>query len=294
MAQHDASLKSYLREIARYPLLTPEQEICYGRQIKAMQAAVAEDGAMTRERQRVIRIGTLAKRKFMCSNLKLVVSVAKKYSTDQRKSLELMDLVQEGNIGLARAVELFDPARGYRFTTYAYWWIRQSIHRAIAQMDTLVRMPVSLHDKVIKVHRVGHELSHKLGRYPTSEELAKELDISVDALLMGIRQSQHQPSLDQSIKGNDTGSIIDIVPDENGVDTYEVFDHTRARNRAVLAFENMLDPMTKAVIARRIDETPVPWKEMHRQTKLTVTRLRQIEQEGLAKLRRVLRDERLV
>jgi RNA polymerase primary sigma factor len=291
MAPHDASLKSYLREIARYPLLTPEQEICYGRQIAAMQEVLSAGAPRTREAKRVVRVGELAKRKFMCSNLKLVVSIAKKYNGDQRKSLELMDLIQEGNIGLTRAVELFDPSRGYRFTTYAYWWVRQSIHRAIAQMDAMVRIPVSLHDKLIRASRVSHELYQRLGRPATPEEVAEHLDVPVTTLLMGIRRNQMHTSLDQTPDGNEEGSILDLVHDPSAVDAYEVLDLARTKARAMRAFYAELDQLTQTVLAHRMAADPTPWKQMHRQMKLPVCRLRQIEQVGLRKLKAVLERE---
>ena len=291
MAQHDASLKSYLREIARYPLLTPEQEICYGRQIIAMQGTLQADTPLSREQKRVVRVGKLAKRKFMCSNLKLVVSIAKKYNSDQRKSLELMDLIQEGNIGLARAVELFDPSRGYRFTTYAYWWIRQSIHRAIAQMDAMVRIPVSLHDKLVRSSRITHELYQRLGRPATPEEIAEELNVPVSTLLLGIRRNQMHTSLDQTPDGNEEGSILDLIPDPAGADHYETLDRERSSARALRAFYAELDSVTQAVLAHRMCPEPTPWKQMHRQMKLPVCRLRQIEQAGLRKLKVVLVSE---
>jgi len=291
MAQHDASLKSYLREIARYPLLTPDQEICYGRQIVAMQEALSAGESLSREQKRLVRVGTLAKRKFMCSNLKLVVSIAKKYNSDQRKSLELMDLIQEGNIGLTRAVELFDPSRGYRFTTYAYWWIRQSIHRAIAQMDAMVRIPVSLHDKLVRASRVSHELYQRLGRPATPEEVAEELDVPVSTLLMGIRRNQMHTSLDQTPDGNEEGSILDLVQDPSAVDAYETLDRERTKARALRAFYADLDPLTQTVLSHRMCLEPTPWKQMHRQMKLPVCRLRQIEQVGLRKLKAVLISE---
>lgn len=285
MAQHDASLKSYLREIARYPLLTPDQEICYGRQIMTMQAIAARGGELSAEDRRAIRVGLHAKRKFVCSNLKLVVSIAKKYSTEQRKSLELMDLIQEGNIGLARAVELFDPSRGYRFTTYAYWWIRQSIHRAIAQMDAMVRIPVSLYDKLVRATRVGHELYQRYGRPATTEELAKELGVPVDTLLIGIRRNQMHTSLDRTPSGNEEGTIGEVIPDPKQPDIYSELDMGQATDKAVRAFDDLLDPITKYVLTNRLTEVPMPWKEMHRRSKLPVSKLQSIEQAGLRKLR---------
>ena len=159
MAQNDSSLREYLREIARYPLLSPEQEIQLGRQVVRMQQPTCTD--------REQRQGQRARDKFIKSNLKLVVNIAKKYDGRQRKAMMLLDLIQEGNIGLARAVDMFDPSRGYRFTTYAYWWIRQAIHRAIANNDNMIRMPSSLHEKIIKIAKVQSRLTQELGRLPS-------------------------------------------------------------------------------------------------------------------------------
>ena len=172
MSQNDSSLKEYLREIARYPLLSPEQEIQLGRQVVKMQ----QPGCTDREQ----RQGQRARDKFIKSNLKLVVNIAKKYDGRQRKAMMLLDLIQEGNIGLARAVDMFDPSRGYRFTTYAYWWIRQAIHRAIANNDNMIRMPSSLHAKIIKIAKVQSRLTQELGRLPSQQEIADDLDITID------------------------------------------------------------------------------------------------------------------
>ena len=127
------SFKSYLNEIARYPLLTTEQEIQYSRRIAKMRDLQQLERPLTDAEQRLVRSGRRARERFMQCNLQLVVHIAKKYEKRSRKSLEIMDLVQEGNIGLARAVELFDYSRGYKFSTYAYWWIKQGIHRALSQ-----------------------------------------------------------------------------------------------------------------------------------------------------------------
>lgn len=259
----------------------------------SMQEVLGRGGELSKEDMRVVRVGNMAKRKFMCSNLKLVVSIAKKYNTEQRKSLDLMDLVQEGNIGLARAVELFDPSRGYRFTTYAYWWIRQSIHRSIAQMDALVRIPVSLHDKLVRATRVGHELYQRYGRPATSEELADALQVPVDTMLIGIRRNQMHTSLDRAPSGNEEGAIVDIVPDLNQPDVYAEIDRGRLSDRALDVFDKVLDPITKYVLTNRLTDVPMPWKEMHRRCNLPVSKLRQLEQTGLRKLRVTLAFEGL-
>lgn len=288
MAQHDASLKSYLAEISRYPLLTPEQEIVYGRQIVRMNKALQQEPPRSKEAERDIRVGQQAKHKFMRSNLKLVVSIAKKYSGDQRKSLELMDLVQEGNIGLARAVELFDPSRGYRFTTYAYWWIRQSIHRSISQLDALVRLPVSLHDKVVRASHTTHQLQQQLGRMPTWQEVADRLEVPLDTLLVGIRRNQMHSSLDASPSNSeDTGPILDLLEDPATTDHYESIERLTQSSKVMRVFETQLDPLTQCVLISRFAETPVPWRELQRQYKLPVSKLQTLERNGL----RVLRAE---
>lgn len=286
MAQHDASLKSYLSEISRYPLLTADQEIVYGRQIMRMQELSSRGEPYTKAEQREIRIGKQAKQKFMRSNLKLVVSIAKKYNGDQRKSLELMDLVQEGNIGLARAVELFDPSRGYRFTTYAYWWIRQSIHRSISQLDAIVRLPASLYDKVVRTSYVTHALQQELGRAPTSEEVADRLGLPVDTLLMGVRRNQMHSSLDATPSTVDDGSaIVDMLVDPAYTDHYESIERLALSNKAMRIFEHQLDPLTQCVLISRFAETPVSWRELQQQFKVSIAKLQTLERNGLRLLR---------
>ena len=141
------TFKSYLNEIARYPLLTVDQEIQYGRRIARMRELQELERPLTDAEQRLVRSGLRARERFMQCNLQLVVHVAKKYENRKRKSLEIMDLIQEGNIGLARAVELFDSSRGYKFSTYAYWWIRQSVTRFADQLD-LIRLPINVSEQL--------------------------------------------------------------------------------------------------------------------------------------------------
>jgi len=205
MAQNDSSLKEYLREIARYPLLSPEQEIQLGRQVVRMQQPDCTD--------REQRQGRRARDKFIQSNLKLVVNIAKKYDGRQRKAMMLMDLIQEGNIGLARAVDMFDPSRGYRFTTYAYWWIKQAIHRAIANNDNMIRIPSSLHEKIIKIVKVQTMLMQQLGRLPSQREIADELGITIDEMVTAIQRNQSTSSLDATGAELDRSAIIDFIAD---------------------------------------------------------------------------------
>ena len=151
---------------------------------------------LTPAEQRVMRSGLRARERFMQCNLQLVVHVAKKYENRKRKSLEIMDLVQEGNIGLARAVELFDYSRGYKFSTYAYWWIKQGIQRAISQSDAMIRLPTGLHDLLTKVARTTSDLGQQLGRMPSMQEVADDMAVSLSAIHDAIRRSYAVCSLD--------------------------------------------------------------------------------------------------
>jgi len=144
--------------------------------MRELKAATHE---LTAAERREIRSGEKARNQFMQCNLQLVVHVAKKYERSRRKSLEIMDLIQEGNIGLARAVELFDHTRGYKFSTYAYWWIKQGIHRALSQLDDMIRIPTGMHELLYKINRVNQSLSHQFCRAPTPEELAAEVGITL-------------------------------------------------------------------------------------------------------------------
>ena len=161
----------YLSNIGRVPLLTPAEEIELGNQVQKMMV-LTEDGQLnektkefTLQDKRTIKIGRRAKERMMKANLRLVVSVAKKY---QGKGLELLDLVQEGSLGLERAVEKFDPTRGYKFSTYAFWWIRQSMTRAIACQSRTIRLPVHLSERLATIRKISRELAHKLGAMPVS------------------------------------------------------------------------------------------------------------------------------
>ncbi len=217
-----SSFKSYLNEIARYPLLTVDQEIQYGRRIAAMRELRDISRPLTPAEQRIIRSGMRARERFMQCNLQLVVHVAKKYENRKRKSLEIMDLVQEGNIGLARAVELFDYSRGYKFSTYAYWWIKQGIQRAISQSDAMIRLPTGLHDLLAKVARTTSDLGQQLGRMPSMQEVADNMAISLNAIHDAIHRSYAVCSLDAISANNDTASILDMIADAPPVDDHAI------------------------------------------------------------------------
>ncbi|MDP6193366.1 MAG: sigma-70 family RNA polymerase sigma factor, partial [Prochlorococcaceae cyanobacterium ETNP18_MAG_1] len=182
----------YLATIGRIPLLTPAEEIELGNQVQKMMS-LTEDGSiapdskeLTSHQRRLIRIGRRSKERMMKANLRLVVSVAKKY---QGKGLELLDLIQEGSIGLERAVEKFDPTRGYKFSTYAYWWIRQGMTRAIDNSARTIRLPIHISEKLSKMRRISRELSHRFGRQPNRLELAHAMGIEPQDLEDLVSQS---------------------------------------------------------------------------------------------------------
>ncbi|MBE9010876.1 sigma-70 family RNA polymerase sigma factor, partial [Pseudanabaenaceae cyanobacterium LEGE 13415] len=180
------TMKVYLDQIGRVPRLTPEQEIELGRQVQRLQKLYEvrqptleqwqkAANLSLKELQIAIAQGERAKRKMIEANLRLVVSIAQRF---QNRNLELSDLIQEGNLGLQRSVEKFDPSKGYRFSTYAYWWIRQAISRAIAQKSRSIRIPTHLTEKLNLIHRTQRSLSQTLGRTATITEIAQELSIS--------------------------------------------------------------------------------------------------------------------
>ncbi len=169
------SIGHYLSSIGRVPLLTPAEEIELAHHVQNMKKLLqTPETDRTRRHLYQIKIGKRARDRMMAANLRLVVSVAKKY---QNQGLELLDLVQEGAIGLERAVDKFDPAMGYKFSTYAYWWIRQGMTRAIDNSARTIRLPIHISEKLSKMRRVSRELSHKFGRQPTRLEMATEMGI---------------------------------------------------------------------------------------------------------------------
>jgi len=280
MSQNDSSLKEYLREIARYPLLSPEQEIQLGRQVVKMQQPDCTD----RER----RQGQRARDKFIQSNLKLVVNIAKKYDGRQRKAMMLMDLIQEGNIGLARAVNMFDPSRGYRFTTYAYWWIKQAIHRAIANNDNMIRIPSSLHSKIIKITKVQAMLMQELERLPSQQEIADELGITIDEMITAIQRNQSISSLDATGAELDRSAIIDFIADETQSGALDAIENNDAINKMLQIYGQYIDQTTRYIIECRLLDRPTSWLELQENTGYSIAKLQSMHASGLNRLRLML------
>ena len=280
-----SSFKSYLNEIARYPLLTVDQEIQYGRRIAAMRELRDIDRPLTPAEQRVMRSGLRARERFMQCNLQLVVHVAKKYENRKRKSLEIMDLVQEGNIGLARAVELFDYSRGYKFSTYAYWWIKQGIQRAISQSDAMIRLPTGLHDLLTKVARTTSDLGQRLGRMPSMQEVADDMAVNLSAIHDAIRRSYAVCSLDAISANNDTASILDMIADAPPADDHVISDQAAEMMELM---DMYLDERSAYVIRSRRLQKPMSWVELEAATGMTASQLQRFEKAGMFRLRMML------
>jgi RNA polymerase primary sigma factor len=287
-----SSFKSYLNEIARYPLLTVEQEIQYGRRIAKMRELQQLERTLTNAEQRVIRSGQRARERFMQCNLQLVVHVAKKYETRKRKSLEIMDLIQEGNIGLARAVELFDPLRGYKFSTYAYWWIKQGIQRALSQSDAMIRLPTGVHDLLSKVARTTSDLGHSMGRVATVAEVADHIGVDVNTIYDAIRRSHAVCSLDAISTTSETTSLIDMIADPKSLIDINEFSISHQAQEMLELIDKYLDDRSKFVVCSRRLQEPMTWAEIAAKIGTSSERVRQIERAAMFRLRMMLNKGR--
>ncbi|WP_267383583.1 sigma-70 family RNA polymerase sigma factor [Cyanobacterium sp. uoEpiScrs1] len=243
MAKSTDSIRIYLQEIGRIPLLSSEEEFNLASQVKEM-TFLSEKEKLTMEERTAIKLGEQAKQKIVKANLRLVVSIAKKY---QNRGLSLLDLVQEGSIGLMQGVEKFDPDLGYKFSTYAYWWIRQAITRAIAQQARTIRLPIHIIDSLNKIRKTLRELSIELGRKPTEKEIAQKLKIPLDKLRtisqaayktksrsLNIVLDEHNTEL-EDILPNETRSPNDFVSQqelESKID--ELLDNLPPRQREII------------------------------------------------------------
>src|SRR5205809_3087920 len=247
-------IRLYLESAAREPLLTKEEEIELAQTIERGKEAeeklaagrVRSDVTIRRLRQG-IRIAEAARQRFIMANLRLVVSVARKY---QGQGLPMLDLIQEGNIGLMRAVELFDWRRGFKFSTYATWWIRQGITRAIADRSRSIRLPVHLHDRLRKLNRTRFQFAQSLGREPSREELAKALDITVEEIDDLTEMGRREPLSLQSPVGEDT-ELGDLIEEVDSDAAFNEVEDALLREEIGDAVERVLDERERHVVALR-------------------------------------------
>ncbi|MFW6730903.1 MAG: sigma-70 family RNA polymerase sigma factor [Synechococcus sp.] len=281
----------YLGTIGRVPLLTPAEEIELGNQVQKMMGLLerGDDQPLTPTEQRLIRIGRRSKERMMKANLRLVVSVAKKY---QGKGMELLDLIQEGSLGLERAVEKFDPTRGYKFSTYAFWWIRQSMTRAIACQSRTIRLPVHLSERLATVRKVTMDLSHKLGAMPSRREIAEALSMEVEELDDLLRQALTTSSLDAPISGDEGRSFLgDLIADTRHDEPLEAVER-RMHHEQLGRWLTYLTAQERQVLELRFGlggEQRHTLAEIGRMLDVSRERVRQVELKALRKLRNLTR-----
>src|SRR6266446_3067098 len=267
MNESDFGLTRYLRDIGQFPLLTPQQEIELAKKIKNGDA--------------------VARHRMINANLRLVVTIARDYAN---LGLPLLDLISEGNIGLTKAVERFEPTKGAKLSTYAMWWIKQSIKRALANQSKTIRVPVHLADKVAKVRRVSLQMSDELGREPTDEELGEELGIASEKVArlksVGIRPA----SLDAPIGENDSTEFAEVIGDHEAQSPFELLRDKNLLGEVDGLLE-VLDPREKKIISQRFGldgGEPKTLGDVGKEFGVTRERIRQLQNIALAKLRRAL------
>ena len=245
-----SSIGAYLNDIGRVPLLTADQEIELARKIQRMQELQDRGTALNSVEKRQVKAGKRAMDKFICANLRLVVSIAKKYQ-HMTKSLDLMDLVQEGNMGLIHGVLKFDPERGYKFSTYSYWWVRQAMSRAIRYKDRTVRLPGNIGEMAYSWSIRHQALRQKLGREPSLQDMAKAFKVPVEDVMLFFERGSHATSLDQAF-GEDT-QLVELIADPNDKDGEEAMDLATMREliEAVKGSLHCLDPLQRQAMELR-------------------------------------------
>jgi RNA polymerase primary sigma factor len=296
-------VRMYLKEIGKVPLLTAEQEVILAKAIEEGEAATAElDKSVAsakklptirmRELQRVERQGQLAKKKLIEANLRLVVSIAKRYVG---RGMLFLDLIQEGNLGLIRAVEKFDYTKGYKFSTYATWWIRQAITRAIADQARTIRIPVHMVETINKLIRIQRQLLQDLGREPTPEEIGREMEFSPEKVREILKVSQEPVSLETPIGEEEDSHLGDFIEDSDAVVPVDAASFILLQEQLDSVLHTLSEREKKVIQLRfgLTDGHPRTLEEVGREFGVTRERIRQIESKTLSKLRHPSRSQKL-
>ena len=268
----DDPVKVYLKEIGRVPLLTPEEEI-----------ELAE---------RMAKGDPYARKRLSEANLRLVVSIAKRYVG---RGMQFLDLIQEGNLGLIKAVEKFDHTKGFKFSTYATWWIRQAITRAIADQARTIRIPVHMVETINKVKKVNSQLLHENGHEPTNEQIAEKLEMPVEKVREIMRVAQEPVSLETPIGEEEDSHLGDFIPDEDAPAPSDVASHTMLKEQLAEVLAT-LTPREEKVLRLRFgleDGRSRTLEEVGKEFNVTRERIRQIEAKALRKLRHPSRSKKL-
>jgi len=297
-------VRTYLHEIGRVPLLTHEQEIVYGKQVQKMMPLIEQRDRLAEnlgrepsliewmnsvklnaeEFNRILQFGNRAKKKMIEANLRLVVAIAKKY---QKRNMEFLDLIQEGSLGLERGVEKFDPTKGYKFSTYAYWWIRQAITRAIAQQSRTIRLPIHITEKLNKIKKTQRELAQKLGRNATPAEIAQILEIEPSQIREYLSMARQPISLDVRVGDNQDTELSELLEDDGiSPDLYITQELMRQDLHSLLS---ELTPQQQTVLTLRFgldDGKELSLAKIGQRLNISRERVRQLEHQALAHLRR--------
>ena len=294
-----SSLSDFLGEIGRHELLTPEQELTMGREVQAMVALIERcqqaggsgpECEYSSAEKKKLKEGERAKNQMITANLRLVVNLAKRY---QGKGLDLLDLIQEGTLGLTRAVEKYDPKRGHRFSTYAYWWIRQGLNRALSTQSRTIRIPVNINEKLTKLRAAKSRLMQELGVHPSTNQIAIQMKIPIEEVeeLLACELRSITVSLQGAVKSKaDPSELVDILPSEE-VPPMELAELAeRSASAWSLLDKSNLTPKERTILSLRFGlDGSNEWRtlaEVARQMNCSREYCRQVVQRALRKLRK--------